>query len=1380
MPSRVEKTLSSDDSTGIMAAVAQQMQSSWEKKRREKEAKFLQISKVELEKCITAKRDEYTNAVADMERIYEKFVLEYAQVEDDIRKIWIQLLKEQQKLLALAEHKHKQMLASEKEREKGQVKGWLSRRRQWKILADSSHLSISATYNRDVPATLLIFGITMHVPFGHRTRRSYHQLWMSPQHDDVNRPTRQRSNTTFSPFVWRRGRSDAAPVQTTTPATTPQLPLEALIAALTPPAVPSLACARALANALTSQTPSPELSILSPILARLCSSESPVSLQAAGYDILAAYWTNTGPVTLSTADRLSCLSMFLDTSIPWSQELWEPRFKALVAFIQSGAQTVGVESSLLKVLSSWMEGAFQGLLHLDSISSEERLERQRTMEVYTEFLTVLVGKPEFVSRLSDEDTAKVLKLWGRLIDQALLVPMENVSLISPPSSPVVEPQSKAMSPQRILPSHGRHHSSTSLPLAASKHPADVVVDSYLTYLSTRLKALAPTYLKSLLPLLFRTLAFYATPLPRVSLTPISQDLNSIEKKILEMLDTLVTGPYSSSCVVILKRHLFPTQQVTEASIQTSLGALRTLRSSIRRFLVGRLARAHITRLMELAWGKDDAASWEPIRFRAVLAKAAKAWVEKDEGMHGNVLCAPKEAVLNEMAAILKDMLQAFAERGEGEDIDDEEVAAVGDILHELVAYVRSLKSSDGGALFISLAHAEGPSPFLNAVSILLAQDLTSTPLFPVLPSILLSVAEHLLDHDVAHVLSVISERQCLSPTSPMWLDYWGSILKIPNLFTSIRSLTRHIAMDVLQSVWEFVKDIPSYRRPLASLVFDVWKQHPSDAMEDTTVSAIWNLLGDEVVLRILEHHDGGVTTGEGEQQRDPADEILEFLISVASERQEDDDDAASIRTMDITQSPSPLPNATASPVLSRIQSEYPGKEKEQSIPSVMSLLSSLTTGVPSRSQSKPRRTTNELPVEDHPPPLSLEVHAMPKAVGAVIAMVSIFSQLVFTPHALSEYNLSHAINIFRVLVDLLSTAACIRARLTILQFMMRLRVDRDHRLYYASKDYDKDGQIRSLASLINRAEGGNGFEQLVNDHEPRRASVRSPQERDGRRPSRGRGVPTSRVQSRSRSRVPSRMVPVLIKLKARDPLWSIPESLPFSVTDEDITSEGMISYDPAGPRSQMVLPLSMFLAKAMEIIETEKEWEILSYVLCHLPTQLANKHLFCGPKSKVVISHLLAVLCAGISEGTLAHNIERWPEGIIAEMRMLAYHTLTVLISYKRSFKDAQPLHHLVEVFLLGLILHDEVPVSDPAEAIPIMSNPAMAVHIIDFLAIVGSHHALHVNFIEEDYKRVFGVALQYLQQHNRPEGSASISWALSQHVRIMSYYIVYLWFLAV
>ncbi|RPD77064.1 hypothetical protein L226DRAFT_569275 [Lentinus tigrinus ALCF2SS1-7] len=117
-----QQFLGSDD-TGFMAAVAAQMQSSWDKKRKEKEAKYLQTSKAELNACITSRLEEYTAAMMDLNSAYDKFVLDYAQVDDQIRKLWLQLLQEQQKLLALSEKKHKTAVETDKEREKGQVKG---------------------------------------------------------------------------------------------------------------------------------------------------------------------------------------------------------------------------------------------------------------------------------------------------------------------------------------------------------------------------------------------------------------------------------------------------------------------------------------------------------------------------------------------------------------------------------------------------------------------------------------------------------------------------------------------------------------------------------------------------------------------------------------------------------------------------------------------------------------------------------------------------------------------------------------------------------------------------------------------------------------------------------------------------------------------------------------------------------------------------------------------------------------------------------------------------------------------------------------------------------------------------------------------------------
>ncbi|KAI0742732.1 hypothetical protein C8Q80DRAFT_1273348 [Daedaleopsis nitida] len=1213
---------------------------------------------------------------------------------------------------------------------------------------------------------------------------------MSSYNDDAHRPTRPRASTnTFTFGAWRRGRAETtAPAP---PTVSPPLQWEALIEALTPPAVPSLSYAKSLASALGTigaHSHPPRLATLHPVLATLCSTESPASLQTAGFDILAAFLERNGS----------------------SLDLWESRSKALDALINSGTQTIGLETQILRMLENWFERAFDGLVlsAMDSTLREDRIERQRSVQSLIALLISLIRQPEFVCRLTEDDTAGVLSLWEKLLDKALSMPQEFA--LSPPGSPLVEPQSsKSVSPPK-------------LPL-----PTDDTTP--------------PSYLTSILPLLYRALKFFATSiLPRISLQPSTPQQHTLETKVTELLNKLVAGPYASQCRIILKKHFFPSQAPhPKVSIQTSAGALRAFRLSVRRVLEGRLARGYISRassmeyspagvptqialergLMERAWAKDEGAEWDLVRFANVLARATQAWIAQELEIHPLETVLTREAVLNEIAGVVKDVTQAIDERGENEEVDDEEIEAVGRIMRELAVYVRSLKTPDGGPVPIPINRPESsPSPFLNTVAGVLAQDFKTTPLFPVLPSIILSVADHLPDRDLFLLLTNMADRQCLSPTSLSWLDDWNSILTMPNLFSPTRSSTRHYAMDHLQSVWEFVKDIPAYRKPLATLVFDVWKQHSGEDLEDSTALVVWNLLADEAVLRLVEKHVDDPDTEECKLKETFCEDILEFLLAMSHEQRQDDDDddAASVLTVEsfaasLPPTVSPVNTATASPILSRISSEYPPAAREkETLPSVMSLLSSLTAGRPSRSQSKPRRATNDMPIQVEVPSPVLTAadvpSTTPRSVGAVIALVSVFSQLVFTPLALSSCSLWHARRIFQHLVELVSSAGCVRARLTVLQFMMRLRVDRDHRLYFSKDEYDKDGHIASLAALINRAEASpSTAEDLSRDEDLRRVRARAPQERDGRRASRGRGGQPRMDASRSRSRVPTRILPTAVpKPKPREPLWSIPELLSLSVGASDVASEGMTSFDPENPAmNDAVLQSSLYLAKLVEIIETEKEWEILSYVLCHLPTQLANKHLFCGPRSKAVISKLLATLCKGIMDTSLGKNIERWPEGLISrDAQGLAFHTLTILISYKRCFDNAQPLHHLVEVFLSGLnqqpstqrcCLHAlslsafELPSSMTKylsrimeKLSQIMSNPTMAVHIIDFLTIVGSQRSLYVNFTENDYKTVFAVALKYLEHHNRMDGSPSISWALSQHVRIMSYYITYVWFLAV
>lgn len=594
-------------------------------------------------------------------------------------------------------------------------------------------------------------------------------LWMSRlQHDadTVQNNTRARANTTsFPSFTWRRTRPDAAAVPAVSTLPIPQNPLslEFLIHSLTPPAVPSLTHARALASALFNQSPLPRRAALNPVLASLCDVNSPVTVQAAGYDILSAYMENNEAATLATADRISYLSLFLGSKMSWGVELWEPRFKALRALTRYGTDVVGIEAAVLDVLKTWIEGSFEGLLNDNMVLERtERAERERSIDVLVKFLATVLDNVETIARISEEELSRVLGFYATLVDRSIHGRTNSHSK-DRSSLPLSDLPSSNTTPSRT-PSHRRNHSSvsvTSVPSPTStsspaiskistKHPADIAIAIYLDHLSSQLKTFSPDHLDTILPLLFRALAFCASPLPRLSVLPHPTKRASSEDRIVETLNALFAGPYSTICMLTLKKHLFPpaTMNHTDMTIrnpevaageqmshlfanviQTSIGAHRTFRNYVRLALSSRLARAYISRetsigyspsgapghldlerdLMERAWPKEDYTSsvvglrgngWDAGRLGKVLTKSVEAWVEWQWIVGGERDWERerdgKEDILEEAAGILKDIWQELDARGEDENgdtggLDEEEACVVGETLHKLVGYVLPLR-----------------------------------------------------------------------------------------------------------------------------------------------------------------------------------------------------------------------------------------------------------------------------------------------------------------------------------------------------------------------------------------------------------------------------------------------------------------------------------------------------------------------------------------------------------------------------------------------------------------------------------------------------------------------------------------------------------------
>ncbi|KAG8999824.1 Tuberous sclerosis 2-like protein [Tulasnella sp. JGI-2019a] len=482
-----------------------------------------------------------------------------------------------------------------------------------------------------------------------------------------------------------------------------------------------------------------------------------------------------------------------------------------------------------------------------------------------------------------------------------------------------------------------------------------------------------------------------------------------------------------------------------------------------------------------------------------------------------------------------------------------------------------------------------------------------------------------------------------------------------------------------------------------------------------------------------------------------------------------------------------------------------------------------------------------------------------QSLTAVLTLIQTFQQLAFSPpHSLTAASVaarapaSHqCIHIFTDLLSLLGPdtipplteedktwheraiaetsptgigqASCPRARLTILQWLVRLRADRDHRLYLLK---DLDQQMEPYASLLGRC-GGNDLAYVenpkLNDSRDKMGAGRS---RSTTRRSIGgapegprRGVDQAvkeggsflRATSRGR-REPSvgRVERNQLRLDALSgPIWGVPESLSFDIPIGTRPSEGMSTYQAgmSGADAETVslwLPTSAYICSLIDIINYESDWEILSYAMCHLPIQLANKHLFCGPMTSRVIPKLAATLLDMIQpSGRLAGSEMESRSGVKAtDVLAVAYYGLTTLMSYKKLF-NRRLLEAMVDTFRKGLNkVH--APVKPCLHALTlaafelqshmtrnlrdiliqltqIVTNPAVSIHILELLIILGSIPALHTNLTSEDYKKVFTVALKYIQHHNHPDtvSPPGLSNALSQHLLAIAYYNIYVWFLA-
>ncbi|CAB4476953.1 hypothetical protein RhiirA1_419280 [Rhizophagus irregularis] len=448
-----------------------------------------------------------------------------------------------------------------------------------------------------------------------------------------------------------------------------------------------------------------------------------------------------------------------------------------------------------------------------------------------------------------------------------------------------------------------------------------------------------------------------------------------------------------------------------------------------------------------------------------------------------------------------------------------------------------------------------------------------------------------------------------------------------------------------------------------------------------------------------------------------------------------------------------------------------------------------------------------------------------------------------------------SIKIFKEMINLLCDFSTpVTCRLALLQLLVRMRADNDYRIYYT-----EDMDVVSGAYVLHRDKSINEYnypststisEKSVtsigstSSGVERKTSLKRKVERRASLKDVASILLDRRDNNKStQPQVDNNNIPEEEMVTSCERLWQIPEILRIKISalrpspyvlcnkvnaiqdvlqdnyrfKSDSTSKGTKLQ-----RETIVLPIDLYLQCLIDILTRDKDWEIYSYVLCFLPIQLSNKHLFCSSFEQ--IRTLRNCLCDWVLNNRLAEGVSLPSDIKRVDVHVIVYQTLTILINYNDLFNKAQrdelilafhvglqkwahtakPCIHALNICLFELPLSSTKLLPDTLNKLSqIITTASMSVHILEFLSGLARLPNLYVNFTEADYKRVFGIAMQYIQysqsqtvssasapnsnnsttsQPNTSSNSGvNISQstnALSQYERVMAYHVIYLWFM--
>lgn len=417
--------------------------------------------------------------------------------------------------------------------------------------------------------------------------------------------------------------------------------------------------------------------------------------------------------------------------------------------------------------------------------------------------------------------------------------------------------------------------------------------------------------------------------------------------------------------------------------------------------------------------------------------------------------------------------------------------------------------------------------------------------------------------------------------------------------------------------------------------------------------------------------------------------------------------------------------------------------------------------------------------------------------------------------------------LFNALVSIAAASHCeVDARLTAMKLLFRLRADWANRIFVTD---DPDNSF--LATTLCRTDASFAKKQA----EEAAQSFRLSKSEHGGQPRSSRGISFGQGPSHERGipvRTPSGTKSVQQRYRQ---MWSIsdaealPDAIPALISpilvshkshEQEAVNSELGPKRAAEASDVFALNMSAWLNAVLAILQGS-DWEVYSFVLVHLPSQVSNHAIFRDAIPQ--IQELRRIICEhirtnGFQEPPNASGLRR------ADVAICLFHSLTMILSYHEHFSKSDE-DEIVKIFVLGIaawertakycihalsICCHELPLSTSRSLIQVLNQmaaiitqPHVSVHILEFLASLSRLHGVFVNFREDDFRIVFGICFRYLEyarekrQSNRSSHVSEVSTPATpgsnpaeqpatnpsddvpQYVHALAYHVILFWFLA-